>query len=517
MTIVCLDGFGVAFLEVCGELSEVLTDGFYLSDRTHHWLNEDAFRPIREKLLEQLNPQDTTPILLQTNDPLLQRLPWYELHFFERYRQAEVGICAPEYQQVSYAGTRSKRVRILAVFGNGKGLDIQTDRSLLEQLGADIHFLEEPDRERFNRCLWDEKGWDILFFAGHSQSRGQKNGQSDRTCKEGSGEIFLNAQDKLTIPQLKHALKKAIDRGLNTAIFNSCDGLGLAADLSDLHIPQVLVMREPVPDRVAHAFLQGFLTAFSAGQPFYTAVREAREKLQGLETQFPCATWLPVIVQNLAEIPPTWRSLQGEESPLPLINADSSSISLSPPTRELPPTKQTVKAGLSAAIAVSTLVIIGRLLGLLAPLEMKAYDLLLRSRPTEPPDNRLLIVMNTDRDIDNYTAGERSLSDETLLALLNKLNAVEPALIGLDIYRNYPAENSNLAQQISNNDSLIAICKVRDNTVGDRTGTAEKSPPPEIPGKLTINRVGFSDFISDDDQIIRRHLMQMVPPPNSLC
>lgn len=89
----------------------------------------------------------------------------------------------------------------------------------------------------------------------------------------------LNAIDRLTIPQLKHALRKAIERGLNTAIFNSCDGLGLAADLADLHIPQVLVMREPVPDPVAHAFLQGFLKSFAVGNPFYIAVREVRERL----------------------------------------------------------------------------------------------------------------------------------------------------------------------------------------------------------------------------------------------
>jgi hypothetical protein len=31
-------------------------------------------------------------------------------------------------------------------------------------------------------------------------------------------------------------------------------------------------------------------------------VREAREKLQGLEDRYPCATWLPVICQNPSNI-----------------------------------------------------------------------------------------------------------------------------------------------------------------------------------------------------------------------
>ncbi|MHC5746735.1 MAG: CHAT domain-containing protein [Nostoc sp.] len=75
---------------------------------------------------------------------------------------------------------------------------------------------------------------------------------------------------------MKHGLKKAIESGLHLAIFNSCDGLGLAEALEDLHIPQVIVMREPVPDLVAQEFLKHFLTEFSNGQSLYSALREAR-------------------------------------------------------------------------------------------------------------------------------------------------------------------------------------------------------------------------------------------------
>ncbi len=488
-----------------------------LRDRLHQWLNSDAFRPIREKLLEQLNPGDAVRILLQTQDPLLQRLPWYELQFFERYRQAEVGIGSLDYQQVSYPGTRSEKVRILAVLGDTTGLNTQTDQALLNTLpNADIHFLTEPSREVFNQRLWDASGWDILFFAGHSNSRPD----SGPECEEGNGEISLNATDKLTIPQLKHALKKAIERGLNTAIFNSCDGLGLAADLADLHIPQVLVMREPVPDQVAHAFLQGFLESFSAGTPFYTAVREAREKLQGLEARFPCATWLPVIVQNLAETPPTWLSLQGRPSPEQSVDRGaiapflSPSPSLSSSRPASPTSKHRLKVGIGSGIILATALLFGRQLGVLEPLELKAYDQLLRHRPTEVVDRRLLIITNTQSDIQarpNAT-GNSSLSEETLLALLDKLTPLDPQLIGLDIYRAQSAQTPALAQRLKDTDNLIAICKVTDNT----TDTVDVAPPPEItdPGRL-----GASDFVSDANSgdVLRRHLMQLGPPPNSPC
>uniref|UniRef100_A0ACD5GMU6 CHAT domain-containing protein n=1 Tax=Desertifilum tharense IPPAS B-1220 TaxID=1781255 RepID=A0ACD5GMU6_9CYAN len=64
-------------------------------------------------------------------------------------------------------------------------------------------------------------------------------------------------------------------------IFNSCDGLGLARQLNDLNIPQMIVMRELVPDRVAQAFMTHFLTRFSEGEPFYLAVREYQRTLAG--------------------------------------------------------------------------------------------------------------------------------------------------------------------------------------------------------------------------------------------
>jgi hypothetical protein len=72
----------------------------------------------------------------------------------------------------------------------------------------------------------------------------------------------------------------------------------------------MIVMREPIPDREAQEFLKNFLSAFSTGETLYQSVRDAREKLQGLEDVFPCASWLPVIFQNPAEMPLTWRSVE---------------------------------------------------------------------------------------------------------------------------------------------------------------------------------------------------------------
>ena len=139
----------------------------------------------------------------------------------------------------------------------------------------------------------------LSFFAGHSFTLND----------EQSGIIKLNKKESYNLKAFSFALKKAIARGTQLAIFNSCDGLGLARELIQLQLPQIIVMREPIADVVAQEFLKNFLNNFTSGKSLYVSLRQAREKLQGLENQYPCSSWLPVIFQNSAKIPPTWDTL----------------------------------------------------------------------------------------------------------------------------------------------------------------------------------------------------------------
>ena len=68
-------------------------------------------------------------------------------------------------------------------------------------------------------------------------------------------------------------------------------------------------MREEVVDQVAQKFLQYFLDLFASSKSLYISVGEAREKLQAMEGKFPGASFLPVICQNSAQIPPSWEKL----------------------------------------------------------------------------------------------------------------------------------------------------------------------------------------------------------------
>jgi hypothetical protein len=279
----------------------------------NNWLNSETFRSIKDRLQQRLNPNDPVRVIIQTEDPLLRRLPWHLWNFFTIYSLAEVALSSLVFDRIEKSVQPKTKVRILAILGDsspadptGICLNINADKQFLGRLSdAETVSLVEPKRHEFNDKLWEKKGWDILFFAGHSSSSSDGN----------TGKMYINPDESLTIQDLKFALQKAIKRGLQLAIFNSCDGLGIARDLAELQIPQIIVMREPVPDAVAQNFLNNFLTAFESGKSLYLSVQEAREKLHGLENYFPCASWLPVICQNPAENPVNWKDLCSISNP----------------------------------------------------------------------------------------------------------------------------------------------------------------------------------------------------------
>ncbi|MEH2219333.1 MAG: CHASE2 domain-containing protein [Nostoc sp.] len=475
----------VSMIQDCENTSHILRARF------NTWLRAEEFRPLREKWLERLLSTEEVRVILQTENSQLQLLPWHLWDLLERYPKAEIALSSPSYDRIHKPRTLNPLVNILAIVGNSQGIDTQADRALLQQCSnADVSFLVEPQRKELTELLWG-KNWDILFFAGHSSSN--KNGES--------GRIYLNKTDSLTIGELKYALRKAIENGLQLAIFNSCDGLGLARELADLQIPQMIVMREPIPDQVAKEFLKYFLQGFAGGESLYQAVRQARERLQGLEDRFPCATWLPMICQNPAQTPPTWDKLWSTKKP-----EEKPNLALS--------TRRRLTTTLLSSLAITGLVFGVRWVGWLESLEIPIFDQMMRSRPTESLDSRLLVITIDDGDLaiqrqNNESLIGASISEKSLNKVLAKLNQYQPRAIGLDIYRDFPAKQPDLITRLQQTPNLVGVCKGSDGTA-NITGI---KPPPEIP---EIN-LGFSDFIHDPDGVIRRHLLFMNQEPTSLC
>jgi CHASE2 domain-containing sensor protein len=171
-----------------------------------------------------------------------------------------------------------------------------------------------------------------------------------------------------------------------------------------------------------------------------------------------------------------------------------------------------------SSIAIAVLTVAARYTGLLQPWELKGFDQLVQLRPQEPPDHRILVIEITEADVqaqqqqDPDQVPRRSLSDRSLAKLLTLLEPLQPAVIGLDVYRDFPASpefSKLLRRQLGNSDRLVSICKS-----SDPNSTVEGvQPAPEVPADQALARLGFSNVVLDADGVLRRHLLTMAASP----
>jgi tetratricopeptide (TPR) repeat protein len=257
---------------------------------------EGISRKISDLLLQELGGMDAAEsiqIVVQVpdNHPRLRRLPW-QLFFHElldKYPRAEVSLANTHFISGPPPKAPTDRIRILKILGHDKNIDVSADSQLLKRLvpedQAEIISLIKPSAFTVFEKIQAGQ-FDILFFAGHGED------------EDGEGKIWLNSTECISLSKLKSALRTAISKGLRLAIFNSCDGLGLAEDLAELSIPYVIVMRDIILDTAAQDFLRQFLTYFTTGDSLHQSVRQARQGLKVNDKKYPFASWLPVIFQS---------------------------------------------------------------------------------------------------------------------------------------------------------------------------------------------------------------------------
>ncbi|MBD2200367.1 MULTISPECIES: TIR domain-containing protein [Calothrix] len=187
-------------------------------------------------------------------------------------------------------------------------------------------------------------------------------------------------------------------------------------------------------------------------------------------------------------------------------------------SRALPHRKIKARTVLLTSLAVTMLMFIGRHFAVTEPLELAAYDQLMRSRPDETQDQRFLMVDVDPESIDKlneipkYQGGQGSIADPALDDLFKTLSEAKPRVIGLDFIRNFPAKG-NLAQRLRQTQNLIAICKhsYHDNE-RDVLIPGYKQPP-----ELPLKQVGFNDLVDEDingGRYVRRSLLMQKPDPD---
>ncbi|HEY9908995.1 MAG TPA: CHASE2 domain-containing protein, partial [Thermosynechococcaceae cyanobacterium] len=157
-----------------------------------------------------------------------------------------------------------------------------------------------------------------------------------------------------------------------------------------------------------------------------------------------------------------------------------------------------------SGVLVAGLVLGLRHAGGLQPLELLAYDQMMRLRSEVEQDKRLLIVAITEEDIQRQN--RYPISDEVVAKLIAKLQQYQPRVIGLDIYRDVP--------QMPGNAELLQQLQAVNVTTVMLLGDAENGGV-AAPKGVTPERIGFSDLLVDPDAVVRRNLLFARTPTES--
>ncbi|MEB3214337.1 MAG: EAL domain-containing protein [Leptolyngbyaceae bacterium] len=145
----------------------------------------------------------------------------------------------------------------------------------------------------------------------------------------------------------------------------------------------------------------------------------------------------------------------------------------------------------------ATLITLGvKQTGGLEQFELLIYDRLIQMNKDDSTDDRFLTITITEDDLETYGW---PISDRTLSNLFKKLQAHNPRVIGLDLYRNIPHPPGGDAVITSLQADNIIVVK----SVGIDPDDNSVPAPPSVP----FERVGFNDFIIDNDGIVRRSLL----------
>ncbi|MEM6401509.1 MAG: CHASE2 domain-containing protein [Cyanobacteria bacterium P01_D01_bin.116] len=273
-----------------------------------HWLRDAELYQIRSTIINyQLPitnsrlPITQTNIFITCNSLELERLPWeawnigneFAVNSDIRIVRKPINISKP-----TTISNRQRKARILAILGDDTGLGFEVEKKALKSLKklVDVKFIGwEPGKdinqlkEEIVKELSDNIGWDILFFAGHSN-------ETNLT----GGEIFIAPNTALYLSEIQTPLTIAKENGLQVAIFNSCKGLSIANKLIDLGFSQVAIMREPIHNQVASEFFIQFSQALAEYKDVHESLLEASEYLNQKNYLYPSSYLIPSLFRHPA-------------------------------------------------------------------------------------------------------------------------------------------------------------------------------------------------------------------------
>ncbi|EAZ88442.1 CHASE2 domain-containing protein [Crocosphaera chwakensis] len=164
-----------------------------------------------------------------------------------------------------------------------------------------------------------------------------------------------------------------------------------------------------------------------------------------------------------------------------------------------------LKLLITISVTITTIGI--RHLGGLQWLEWLAVDLLFKLQPYEGIDRRIVLVGETEEDIQALQSAQ--ISDRTMAQLLRIIEQQEPIAIGLDFFRDQPVGEGR--------EQLLELFEANTNFYGVGKQTGDKENPvfaPVAPPPINPNQVTEVAVQTDSDGVLRRmFLFPQTKPP----
>ncbi len=407
----------------------------------HNWLRQGELYEIRSCIAQAARDGErggTSPaveVFLTCNPLDLARLPWEAWEIateFAATGKIRIVRTPMNIQQATVtAQSRRRRARILAILGDDTGLNFQADKEAVRSLSsvAEIEFVGWQPGQDINalkveivKAIADERGWDVLFFAGHS----------NETVLTG-GELAIAPGVSLLLTEIAQPLTIAKERGLQFALFNSCNGLSLANALINLGLSQVAVMREPIHNRVAQEFLMRFLQGLAEYKDVHEALLAACQYLK-LEKHltYPSAYLIPSLFRH-------------PDAPLFRIQP----FGIKQQIKRWLPTKREAIALATLAFVSWQLPVQGFLLEQRVLVQAMYRQLTNQVPPTKHP--HVLLVQIDDESIQKAGISAPNPMDRSYLAqLVDKLSVMNARVVGIDylLDRHHKQNDQKLANSL---------------------------------------------------------------------
>ena len=418
------------------------------------WLGEGEVRNIQQRIRDQvarvtqpasasdreLAHQPGVDIFLACDSDDMARLPWEAWPLAPEFaspgavRMVRTAMNEMEGNRALKSSPRCRKARILAILGDDPGLPLQEDWKAVRSLKSIAkveRFTWQPEddvttiKRKFAAAICDSRGWDVLFFAGHS----------DETMATG-GRMAIAPNVSLSISEIEEHLTQARENGLQLAIFNSCSGLSIANALVDLGL-QVAVMREPIRNDVAQSFLKPLCQQLAQYKDIHEALLTASQHLQSAEKfAYPSAHLIPSFFSPSGTVPYRIESVGWKRQLKKFI-----------PTRQwLPTLGEAITFG-----AILTLSLIPDLQNPLLDLRVlfqASYrhltDQLYTDEIQSPPGQSVLLIAIDQESLDQESlnrskAGMEKISPwpinrEYLARLITRLSEMEARVVGIDFF-----------------------------------------------------------------------------------